>query len=352
MGRHSNLAPYPGMIPITETRLRQDILGALIRPYGLQVQDMRFLRYSQNHVYACHHQGKEAILRISQGRHRTKQQIEAELAWINLLVSHRIRACQPIPAKDGAACVALDLDGKHYIAACFGHVPGNPITQQDLGDELYEKLGRLLGQLHAATSANAVPRLASSRPHWYESRLLQEDRAQLGTLLTRRFCDSVDDLIRQLRQLPVCSEDYALIHGDFSLGNCFLDGQDLWIFDFDNCEQGHFVQDLVTVLYDSIYCKVLNGFADAGLNDRITAFWRPFWRGYAITGSAKVLNPVQLKQFFLLREAIIYMHYHRVLDLRTVSESFVAGLEVMRSNVENQEHQVDFEMLALLNSTE
>lgn len=326
--------------------LSHDHLAVLLAPYGLRAEDVQFLRYSQNHVYACRLHDKKVILRISEGRHRTKEHIEAELSWMNLLVSNGIRACKPVPAKNGEACVALDLDGKTCIAACFEHVPGNPITPQDLHADLYEKLGGLLGQMHALTNCSGTAHIAASRPHWNESRLLREDREQLGGSLSPAFCASVDDLIQQLRKLPVTPDTYGLVHGDFSLGNCYFDGADLWLFDFDNCEQGHFTQELATVLYDSIYCKVLNKFADAGLNDRVAGFWKPFWRGYCKTGSARALDLAQLQKFFLLREGIIYIHYHRVLDLRTVDASFHAGLEVMRTNVENQVHQVDFEMIS------
>ncbi|MDB6003107.1 MAG: hypothetical protein JWR15_94 [Prosthecobacter sp.] len=54
------------------------------------------------------------------------------------------------------------------------------------------------------------------------------------------------------------------------------------------------------------------------------------------------LIPLLLERFFLLREAVIYVHYHRTLDVPTLDHSFKAGLEVMRKNVERQEHQVDF----------
>lgn len=333
------------MNPITPDLFSHDGLAVLLASYGLRAEDIQFLRHSQNHVYACRLHDRKVILRISEGRHRRKEHIEAELAWMHLLISNGIRACKPIPTKNGEACVELEVDGRACIAACFEHVPGSPITPQDLQADLYEKLGGLLGQMHSLTTCSSNAHIAASRPHWHESRLLREDREQLGERLSPAFCASVDDLIQQLRKPSATPDTYGLVHGDFSLGNCHLDGSDLWLFDFDNCEQGYFTQELATVLYDSIYCKVLNKFADAGLNERVAAFWKPFWRGYGQTGPGRALDLAQLQRFFLLREAIIYIHYHRVLDLRKVDASFHAGLEVMRTNVENQVHQVDFAMI-------
>lgn len=151
--------------------------------------------------------------------------------------------------------------------------------------------------------------------------------------------------MHDLQQLPQRPETYGLIHADVSFGNCFLEHETLWIFDFDNCEHGYFIQDIATVLYDSIYCKVMQKFADPGLNDRMVPRWTAFWKGYATTGPLKHIDPCWLKQFFLIREAVIYAHYHRVVDVGATEDSFKAGLAVMRSNVENQEHQVDFTQL-------
>jgi amicoumacin kinase len=39
---------------------------------------------------------------------------------------------------------------------------------------------------------------------------------------------------------------------------------------------------------------------------------------------------------------VMYVHYHRTMDVAEMSDSFKAGLEVMRKNVESQTHQVDF----------
>lgn len=330
------------MMNAQEDLVQSGHLEALARPYGLGAANLRFLRYSQNHVYACQYQGRKAILRITEDRHRTVQQVQAELAWIHFLADKGLRVCRPILSECGQMCVTKDLGGKRYIATCFEHAPGEGIARQHLTPELYQALGELLGKLHSLTAAHHAMPWATQRPHWHASRLLRQDRETLRGALTKRFSESVDDLVRQLQELPTGGGGYGLVHADFSLGNCHLDGKHLWLFDFDNCEQGHFAQDVATVLYDSIYCKVLNKFADDGLNARMAGFWQPFWQGYCKSAPAQPLDIAQLKKFFLLREAIIYMHYHRVLDLRQMEPSFHAGLEVMRKNVEDQVHQADF----------
>ncbi len=320
-------------------------LALLARPYGFLPGDLEFLRSSQNHVYLVRHGGKQSVLRVSKGRHRTREEVEMELAFVAFLAARGMNVCKPVPALDGGLCAELAIDGASHVVTCFEHAPGRKITPEDIAPPIYEKLGGVLARLH--THAQGLPpgHAALARAPWHESRLLRADMAGMEGRLSARFRASVADLIHRLRAVPVSPATYGLVHADACLGNCFLHGDRLWIFDFDNCEQGHFVQDFATILYDSIYCRVLGKFADAGLNDRIAPLWAGLWSGYSEAGPLAVMDAQQLKRFFLLREAIIYGHYLRTLDVASLDESFKAGLEVMRTNVENQEHQVDFDRL-------
>lgn len=328
--------------------IQEDHLALLARPYGLALDDLEFVRSNQNHVYLGRREDRRCILRISTGRHRTHGQVKAELAWIEFLAARGVRACRPIPALSGDLCVSVRAGDTDCIVTCFEHAPGRKIMPEDIAPPIYEKLGRMLAELHCHTLKLPAGHAAQTRPCWHESRLLNEDVENLRGRLSPGFVESLADLMQKIRELPEAAGRFGLIHADACLGNCFVDDDQLWIFDFDNCEHGHLAQDFATILYDSIYCRVLNQFADDGLNDRIAPLWARLWKGYAESGPLAGMDAVQLKHFFLLREAVICIHYHRTLDATTMSESFKAGLEVMRKNVAGQSHQVDFEGLAAL----
>lgn len=331
--------------------ITHDHLALLARPYGLGPDDLEFVRSNQNHVYLGRREDRKCILRISAGRHRSRAEVEAELAWIESLAAEGVRACRPIPALNGDLCVTVRAEDTDSIVTCFEHAPGRKIMPEDIAPPIYEKLGGMLAQLHAHTLKLPAGHAALARHQWHESRLLNEDVAALRGRLSPGFMDSLTDLMQRLRELPEAAGSFGLIHADACLGNCFVDRERLWIFDFDNCEHGHLSQDFATILYDSIYCRVLNKFADDGLNDRIAPLWTGLWKGYAKSGPLAGMDALQLKRFFLLREAVIYIHYHRTLDVTVQNESFKTGLEVMRKNVEAQSHQVDFERLAALSCT-
>lgn len=267
-------------------------LALLAQPYGLTAGDLEFLRSSQNHVYLGRRGGEKIILRVSKGRHRTQSDVEAELAWVDFLATRGVNVCKPVPTLNGEACLSLCLEGESYVVTCFEHAPGRKITPQDIAPPIYEKLGGVLAQMHTHTLDLPADHVAQGRGHWRESRSLREDVAGSPGCLSSEFCASVVDLIDKLRALPTDPKNYGLIHADACLGNCFLDGEKLWIFDFDNSEKGHLVQDFATILYDSIYCRVLNKFADAGLNDRMAPLWTGLWKGYSKAGPLNGIDSV------------------------------------------------------------
>lgn len=328
--------------------LSSEQLQLLAEPFGLRGDGLQPLGGSQNQAYrGTQSSGKPCILRISAGRHRTRPEVEAELAWISHLSGLGLRVCPPILTLDGEACVVGEVDDQPCLAACFEQAPGEKAKAADLGPDLYRKLGALLGRLHAGAVSFGQDCATWGRPHWHQPRLICQDLEAMGDAVSPAFRSSVADLVSSLRGGDVNSSIYGPVHGDVSFGNCHLHEGELWLFDFDNAEHGCFVQDLATVLYDSVYCKVLNKFADDGLTVRMLPLWEAVWSGYQETGVVRPLDldPERLRKFFLLREAVIYIHYHRIFDVKTVSDSFKAGLEVMRQNVERQEHQVAFELL-------
>lgn len=327
--------------------LDPDILDALVRPFDLKAAQLEFLRSNQNFVYSGAMDGGRIIVRVSTLRHRTEDEIKAELNWISFLIDRGIRACRPILTGDGRSTVALELRGQLYVCACFEHAPGSPIPRPT-DDATYAELGRMVGRMHAAAREANSRGLRFHRAEWLDSRLLKEDFAAVRLALSPEFGRGMTALMERANNIAPTPSNYGLIHGDAQLGNCFQNEGDLWIFDFDNCEYGYFLQDLAVALYDSIYCRELRGFADPGLNERVRQRWAAFMAGYSETGVLTEVRSDELKTFFLLREAVIHVHYHRTLDVKTLGDSFREGLGIMSSNVSNLGHQLDFERLAWL----
>lgn len=326
--------------------IEKESLRKLVSPFGVEVSELEFLQASQNVVYRITRGTQQSIVRVSKGRHRTESLVEAELQWIQFLVSQGINVCQPVPTLDGALCHSCEIDQVTHVVTCFEHAPGAQMSRQDANEKTFEKLGRLTGEMHQAASRFETKGCKVDRQQWDESRLLNEDFVEQNQHISERFKSSVRDLIHDLNQAHRSRDSFGMLHADINFINLFEDDGELWIFDFDNCEYGYFIQDLSTVLWDSIYARELNKFADDGLSARIKPLWQSFLKGYFKTDPSEGLDLSQLRKFFLLREAIIYVHFHQVIKAEDMDESFRRGLQVMRENVERQQHQVDFDFIS------
>ena len=326
--------------------LKEEHLKKLAAPYGIDLQQLEFLQCSQNYVYKAQLKNNCVIVRVSWGRHRDQKQVDAELKWIDHLTKNGIRACRPICSNEGKLSHSIEIAGKTAIVTIFEYAPGRQVERKFANESTFESLGRLTGTMHAAAFELNQAGGVIERPSWTDSRLLKQDLEACRQALSDSFATSVEEMVGRISRIPKRPESFGIVHGDINFANIFEDGQKFWIFDFDNCEYGYFVQELATVLWDSIYCKELREFADSGLNRRIELLWEAFLRGYSETSPLKEINLNQLKDFFLLRESIIYVHFHRTLELSKISESFRRGLEVMRRNVEEQDHQVDIALIS------
>lgn len=316
-------------------KLEPRLLPTLIEPYGLAVNALAWIRSSQNCVYE-HAGDPPSIIRISHGRGRTLEQVEAELAWIADLAARGFPVCPAIPSVAGRVCERIVQGNQEFLVVRFQRAPGRKVELADSNSAVYCQLGELTARLHEVSFSNrGGPKSKYARPQWFDSRLLMADLA--------RYCESQpvfrDAVARLVAELAEQTRDsLGLLHADIHFGNLFLNESQqpgmLWIFDFDNCEFGSVEQDLATVLYDAIYCRVLNRFPPEEFDGQMRDRWTSFLRGYHSVRRGYSINENWLRQFLVLREAIIYLHYCRTLDLSTVSPAFLAGLEEMRTNVE------------------
>jgi Ser/Thr protein kinase RdoA (MazF antagonist) len=325
--------------------IRDEDLEKLLAPFGVEPAVCNFLSCSQNYVYSCSGGSMASLIRISTDRHRTLPEVDGEMKWLNFLASGNLRVCRPIPSLAGNLTEQLRIDGRHFIVCRFEKAPGDKPKRKDLTPQTYFALGQMLGRMHAASCEYHRFHAPLHRMTWDRSRLLNEDVDACKPPLTRDFYESLHQLMADIQVMPQHPQGYGMIHSDVSFGNCHLDGKDLWLFDFDNCEYGHFLQDLATVLYDSVYCKVVNEVERKNLNHAMKSRWLEFLNGYRSVRDLPCFDLHQLENFFLLREAVIYIHYHRVLDLQAISPSFHEGMNQMRRNVEGRTHEVDFSQM-------
>ena len=303
-------------------------MRAVCSRFGI-TSDPKCVRVSQNAVYEVEGDGGDrSILRVSSGRGRSLEQIEAELDWVADLAARGIDVCLPRPSLGGRRCERVVCGDAEFLAVRFDRAPGRKVVRADVDEALYASLGTLVAKLHAASFDDDSPQ--PRRPVWYESRLLTTYFHRHARGQPRAFRAAVERLVDELKAVPAV---LRLVHADVSFGNTFLDGSRLWIFDFDNCELGSVEHDLAVVLYDGVLCHFLNRVPADRLAELTRLHWGAFLAGYRSVRDCE-LDLDALRKHLILREAVIYVHYLRTLDPSAMTDAWRAGLDRMRQNVE------------------
>jgi Ser/Thr protein kinase RdoA (MazF antagonist) len=195
-------------------------------------------------------------------------------------------------------------------------------------------MGRTLGAMHRASKTLTAEGLRFARKDWRDSRLLNEDMDRYLPAGCKNFRAAVGELIQEISGFSVDKEGYGLVHADFSFNNLFLGDGRLTVFDFDNCEYAFFAQDIGTTIYSSVFSYHANAQRNADLIGFSNEFWDSFVEGYTVENSLVSEWRQQIKLSLILREAVIYTHYHRVCDMSSMPEGFQKGVDEMRQNVE------------------
>lgn len=310
-------------------------LIAACLPFGISGLP-RAVRVSQNEVFEVGEGAGSSILRVSHGRGRTQAQVEAELDWIEDLSARGVDVCRARRSLSGRRCERVECEGAELLVAQFDRAPGRKIVREDVDRALCSALGSVVGRLHAASFGDFSPQPA--RPAWHESRLLTGDLdAHAGS--QPFFRAAVESLGTELRSFAATQR---LVHADVSFGNTFLDGSRLWLFDFDNCEVGPLEHDLAVVFYDGVLCHFLNRVPAADLPGLTRSHWRAFLEGYRSVRGLDI-DLEAFRKFVVLREAVIYVHYLRVLDRSTLTDAWREGLGRMRDNVLARRSEVELD---------
>ncbi|HTV78101.1 MAG TPA: phosphotransferase [Steroidobacteraceae bacterium] len=331
------------MEAVLPTGLDAARFSILLASFGIDANSAVFVGGSQNFVYRVDHSGNRRIARVSVMRHRTAAEIQGELEWIEYLSKRGIPICTPQTSASGAGCEELVIDGRSYLLTVFEEAAGRKATREDLSVNFCRRVGELIGRMHAAAIEANAAGFRFQRGCWNSSRLLTSDLSATKAPLGNEFRRGVSRLIQAIAAIPATRDNYGILHGDVNMGNIHIREDGLQIFDFDNAEYGYFLQDLVVMLYDSIYSRLVTLVAPDVLTSTLRPLWDALVAGYRRFNPGLVFSSNDLRNAFLLREAIIYVHHHRVLPPDRWSDPYLFG---MRRHVEQQDHPLGFASLA------
>ncbi len=212
-------------------------------------ESLRPVGSSANQVYSFKESGETRFLRLTSSYDRTKQQVNAELDFINHLHRGGVSAMLPVSSTAGRLIEDIPFANGFLFACAFEEAKGERFRYDSakFNKDHFRLRGKTLGQVHALSKVY-VPSGSFRRLAWDEDKLLlsADDFLPTSQKIVWRAYDALKE---RLRDYPKSNQTFGLIHGDLGETNYrYRDGQ-LNIFDFDDCCYHWFAYDVAITVY-------------------------------------------------------------------------------------------------------
>ncbi|MCP3027252.1 phosphotransferase enzyme family protein [Halobacillus sp. A5] len=280
----------------------------------------------ENYVYEVMHKGKPMILRITHSSHRKKQEIEAEVEWVNDLYVKGIPASLCKRSAAGHFVEEIPAEKSAFYVCLFHKAPGKRAQIKSGDTTLFKRWGSITGQMHnAVITYNPKNR----RKRWDEDELL-DFQLYLDLQKDREIIEAGQRLKQQIGSLPENKETFGLIHADLHQGNFFLEGDIIHPFDFDDSCYFYFAHDLAVPVYYSMWS---NGNLR---NEEMEELFISFLEGYSSKHSLTqdILRTVPL--FLKLRDYTLYSVLHKKWEIPALKRDEKQLLQGIRERLVKQ----------------
>jgi len=248
--------------------------------YGFDKNTYHFISESTNQMYAFQKDGKWYIIRFSQKPAEHIHHTKAEMDWLYYLASNKINVSLPLANNSGE----LVIIAEGYIISAYEALTGQFWNKNDpnlWNDKVFYNWGKLTGDLHRLTkdyqSANDID-------------VRDEFDGRFSLADSVKSCPSVnkitEELIGVMMALPKDKDSYGLIHNDLHQWNFLINGDQINVFDFDDCLYGWFALDIGIALYHALWWgrkndaghdftnEIIKNFIDGYLSaNHLSGFW-------------------------------------------------------------------------------
>ncbi|PPA70915.1 phosphotransferase enzyme family protein [Jeotgalibacillus proteolyticus] len=301
-----------------DDQFNEQVLKEAANRFGAVSTNAKKLGDFENYVFEVHKDSLSYILRLTHSSHRCRQDVLAELEWINFLHENGVNASLVHQSANGELVEELKLSDSSFFVCLFDKAPGDPVKAGDdhFSAPLFEKWGEMIGKMHRVTK-NFEPGEAR-REHWTADDVIDLsnflDSQKDGMIITGN-----EMLVNKIKEIPETKERFGLIHSDIHSGNFFFHEGDVHVFDFDDSTYFYYLSDIAIPLYYAVWAKLRN----ANLEERSafgSKFYHSFLKGYVRENHLLEEWVEQLPLFLKLRDYALYGVFHKKVDLENGNE--------------------------------
>jgi Ser/Thr protein kinase RdoA (MazF antagonist)/RimJ/RimL family protein N-acetyltransferase len=224
----------------------------LIQFWEHDTDTLKFWRASSNFIYLFERTGVRHFLRFIHEEDNTIENIQAELDFMLYLIDKGYPTVAPVLSQNGRWIETIQVvDGGRYYGVVFEQADGNHLPLDQMTGQHAEEWGKSLASLHILSesySAGAVSRGSWIDALTFVSSVLHRHPHEHGAR------QELEQLRRQLSELPTGSEHIGLIHYDFETDNVFYEAEKSWYcaIDFDDAMIHWYAMDITSAISDLV----------------------------------------------------------------------------------------------------
>lgn len=295
----------------------------------------------QNTVYYIENGEAAFIMRLSDAVRKTKEQIEDEVKWLLFLKENNIHVAAPIRTQHQS--YVESIEGRYHVTA-FQKADGKLVDVFNgsvWNKALFEKWGSLIGRLHRLSSEKQLA--LAHRPVWSRD---NPDLLGLGESLEMQEMREVyKRLLEKLQGFEQKKHTFGLIHNDLHQGNFFYDGENITLFDFDDCAYHWYAYDIAVSFYHAYWQGT---FAKPEDGDFGEDFMKAFISGYKKEHSPDIDILRQIPLFLKIRELFLYGLFIEKWNMEELEEWQEYTLKQLRESILKEKPHSDIDFLQFL----
>lgn len=269
----------------------------------------------QNLVYEYKKENKDYILRISNSSTRSYIEIKSELEFLKHLSQFDVNVSLPVEMANGEAISRIVIAEKEFFAVTFEKAKGDHITYPDYlnNHEIFHELGKITGKLHRSSEKFMSEK--NQRIDWKDNYYLKNFDSFVPVNEGKAI--SLEEQVKKIEKLSKSRNTFGLIHGDINVGNFFVDKSKITLFDFDECQNSWFIEDIAIQLFYTVYVMCDDSIEER--NNKAKEFMQHFLKGYELEKSIDIEMLKLIPQFLMLREMIVHVGIYKMWDLDNLS---------------------------------
>jgi Ser/Thr protein kinase RdoA (MazF antagonist) len=305
--------------------LDEKILEVLYKLYDIDRESIKEVNEC-GEIFECSYQENYYVLRLSDYKSFGEQKEEAD--FINYLYQNGVNVANVIPSKNGEMIEIIEYNEQEIYAALFSKALGHQATSKEWDNNLIEKYGKMIGKMHKLSKQYSPQNISHSIKNWFEQE--EYDYKKHLPECHELIMDKCDALFNAIKSLPRNKETYGLIHSDIGQGNSFIDGDEITIFDFQDCEYHYFMNDIAIM----IYFGVEQSFNGKDINTYSIDFINSLLKGYRSEIEIDSFWIEKIPLFLKLREMLSFIIFYCYWDIESLNEDQKALLNLYRKNIE------------------